>query len=713
MRFTVCVLTCLATATIPGQVVAQSLPLSPEGYAEFNRIYGATAGRKDPTAAKKDEALRTTVRLPGQATSLTLQRFTPREFARTLGTRAQIAQALTASATPASVNSLAQLAILAPTGNMQELTANDYLRFWHKVSLDATSVDHIPSATRPIVYYQQIGPHRSSRAMALVHIAMFEAANIYSGAYQSIIYGVGPDSFVQSPVAGSPSNKKIAAAIHQAAYEVLAWLYPGLIASRVVAPDPLNCRDLANAPLGEHDFNLQEYRRCAAELLDTSSADYQEGARAGHAIAQRLISLRENDGSQLAEPAFGAGETPRLNRVEGKFPAVQWSPDPVSKIQTALGAYWHYVRPFALTDAAAVRPAQPEQAVLDTLNRTDLTLTDALTSIPSLKAVYEWAAEPLYDAQGKREIPPPIRDGRSIAQFWAYDGTAGLCAPPRLYNQIVDAVMESSLMQSTPNFKPMRLRQNIQLKEAVEVARLYALVNIAMADAAIAAWEAKYHFQIARPVTVIRQAQLNSPAASFPSQWFPLGAQVSNSDGGINITPPFPAYPSGHACFGGALFGVLRQFYEPDGQFLFLSDEFNGLNKDALNYVRCGRDSNGALTDPFTSPQFCAPRPLTMTCAERENADSRLTMGVHYIFDADGGILLGNKVAREVLSKTLKPKTGAMPTGAVFSAFATDGQQDREQALLVCGDVKWPGMLNNSADPKVGFGPFNAVSVNP
>ncbi|CAL75160.1 putative Chloride peroxidase [Bradyrhizobium sp. ORS 278] len=713
MRFATHVMTCFITAAISSQAAAQSLPLSSEGYAEFNRIYAATEARKDPTVAKKDEALRTTIKVPGQANSLSLQQFTSKEFVRTLSTRAQIAQALTATSTPASVNSLAQLAILSPADHMQELTASDYLRFWHKVALDATSVDHMPSATKPIVYYQQIGPHRSSRAMALVHLAMFEAANVYAGTYQSMIYGVGPDSYVQSPVTGSPTDKKIAAAIHQAAYDVLAWLYPGLVASRVVAASSLNCRDLANARLGEFDFSLQEYRRCAAELLETASADYQEGARTGHAVAQRLISLRENDGSQLAEPAFGTGETPRFNRIDGKFPAGQWSPDPVSKIQTALGAYWHYVRPFALRDAAAVRPAELDKSVVETLRRTDLTLSDALTSIPSLKVVYEWAAEPLYDAQGKREIPETYKDGRSIAQFWAYDGTAGLCAPPRLYNQIVDAVIESSLVPSAPNVKPMKLRPGLQLKEAVDVARLYALVNVAMADAAIAAWDAKYHFQIARPVTVIRQAQLNSPAGGFPTQWFPLGAQVSNSDGGINITPPFPAYPSGHASFGGALFGVLRQFFEPDGQFLFLSDEFNGLNKDALNYVRCSKDANGKLVDQFTSPQFCSARKLTMACAERENADSRLTMGVHYIFDADSGILLGNKVAREVVSKLLKPKAGTVPSGTGFSAFAADGVQDRQQATLVCDGVTWPGKLSDAADPKVGFGPFNAVAVNP
>ncbi len=495
--------------------------------------------------------------------------------------------------------------------------------------------------------------------MALVHLAMFEAANVYSGAYDSMIYGAGLDSFIEPPVHGVPSDKKTAAAIHQAAYEVLAWLYPGLINSRIALP-PIDCKNLEDINLGIYDFNLKSYRQCAAEILGINSADYQEGARIGSSVAQRIRALREDDGSKLTEPQFGSAKTPQINPVDGKLPPAQWSPDPVSKIQTALGAYWKEVRPFALETAASLRPGPIADTVKNKLLESKLTLSDARSTIPSLDAVYEWAAEPLYDAKGNRELAEKYRDGRSIAQFWAYDGTAGLCAPPRLYNQIVDAVIESSNMPSGADFTPIQLRPGVQMTETVDLLHLYALVNIAMADAAIAAWEAKYHYQVARPVTVIRQAQLNDSSDSFPSQWFPLGAQVSNSDGGLNITPPFPAYPSGHASFGGALFGVLRQFYEPGGQFKFVSDEFNGSNKDALNYVRCGKDENGNITDRFTSKKFCQDRIMTMTCAERENADSRLTMGVHYIFDADTGIALGNQVARAVVTKVLKRKAGSL-----------------------------------------------------
>ena len=56
----------------------------------------------------------------------------------------------------------------------------------------------------------------------------------------------------------------------------------------------------------------------------------------------------------------------------------------------------------------------------------------------------------------------------------------------------------------------------------------------------------------------------------------PLGAPASNLTG-PNFTPPFPAYPSGHAGFGGALFQVMRRFYGTDNiAFTFVSDEFNG-----------------------------------------------------------------------------------------------------------------------------------------
>ena len=125
--------------------------------------------------------------------------------------------------------------------------------------------------------------------------------------------------------------------------------------------------------------------------------------------------------------------------------------------------------------------------------------------------------------------------------------------------------------------------------DVVELARLLALVNVAMADAGIAIWESKYHYEYWRPVTGIREADAGTgpsgqgdrnPATLGDPIYSPLGAPASNLNG-PNFTPPFPAYPSGHAGFGGALFQILRRFYGTDNiPFTFVSDEFNGVTQD-------------------------------------------------------------------------------------------------------------------------------------
>ena len=121
--------------------------------------------------------------------------------------------------------------------------------------------------------------------------------------------------------------------------------------------------------------------------------------------------------------------------------------------------------------------------------------------------------------------------------------------------------------------------------DLVELARLLALVNVAMADAAIAIWESKYHYELWRPVSGIREDDGN-PATLADPTFTPLGAPASNLVG-PNFTPPFPAYPSGHAGFGGALFQTLRRFYGTDDiAFTFVSDEFNGVTQDHDGNVR-------------------------------------------------------------------------------------------------------------------------------
>jgi hypothetical protein len=82
--------------------------------------------------------------------------------------------------------------------------------------------------------------------------------------------------------------------------------------------------------------------------------------------------------------------------------------------------------------------------------------------------------------------------------------------------------------------------------------------------------------------------------------WTPLGAPASNTLG-PNFTPPFPAYPSGHATFGGTLFQVMRRFFGTnDIAFTFVSDEFNGVTLDNLG--------NPRPYLPRSFPNFSVPR---------------------------------------------------------------------------------------------------------
>ena len=217
--------------------------------------------------------------------------------------------------------------------------------------------------------------------------------------------------------------------------------------------------------------------------------------------------------------------------------------------------------------------------------------------------------------------------------YWAYDGTPSLCAPPRLYNQIAMSIADQ--MGS----------------DLVDVARLLALVNVAMSDAGIASWESKYYYQFWRPVTGIREADPGTgpsgrgdgnPLTVGDPTFSPLGAPASNLQG-PNFTPPFPAYPSGHAVFGGALFQTLRNFYRTDNiPFTFTSDELNGET----------RDNQG-------NPRPLLPRTFAnLSQAEEENGQSRIYLGIHWSFDKTQGIVQGNRIANYVFANAFQKTVG-------------------------------------------------------
>jgi len=441
------------------------------------------------------------------------------------------------------------------------------VQHWNGVAIDSSGLDHTPVAKGEVrVFGEQLGPARASRAMAIVHIAVFDAVNAIAGRYRSYT-GLPPALRITS----------MEAAIAQAAHDTLSALFP----SQKAHYDEHLALDLAAI----HGWLPKEL-----------------GIELGHRAAMAILRLRAHDGSELAEPRVG------IDFMTSTDPG-KWRQDPVSKGPLALGALWDEVTPFVMTHSTQFRAPPPP----------------ALAS-----AAYALAFAETKALGGDGIVTPTQRTAEQteIGTFWAYDGTPSLCAPPRLYNQITMQIADQ--MGS----------------DVVETTRLLALVNTAMADAGIAVWESKYFYEFWRPVTGIREADATpplpgdgNPATVADPTFMPLGAPASNLTG-PNFTPPFPAYPSGHAGFGGALFQVLRRFYERDDiAFTLVSDEFNGVTLDHAGNVR-----------PLKPRQF-----QSLAQAEEENGQSRIYLGIHWSFDKREGILQGRRVGDYVFDHAFLP----------------------------------------------------------
>ncbi len=448
----------------------------------------------------------------------------------------------------------------------------DIIGRWNEIAIDASGLDHTPVPPGdPRVFGEQLGPTRASRAIAIVQIAVFDAVNAIIGGYHSYS-GIAPVHVACS----------IDAAVAQAAHDTLVELFP----SQAASFDNFLAQDLSK--------------------IKPNGMPKTRAINLGKSAAAAILALRANDGSATPDPKVGIGFI--TSNDPGK-----WRKDPISNGMLALGAFWGEVTPFALQSSDQFRAPTPP----------------ALTS-PEYTAAYDEVKA----IGGDNITTATTRNAEQtdIGLFWAYDGTPSLCAPPRLYNQIVVHIADQ---QGTSSNRE-------------QFARLLALTNVAMADAGIAIWESKYFYQYWRPVTGIRESDVgtgpsglgdgNPDTAGGPT-WTPLGAPASNLVG-PNFTPPFPAYPSGHGGFGGALFETLKHFYGTDNiAFTIVSDELNGVTKDHNHNVR-----------PLVPRSFSS-----FSQAMEENGQSRIYLGIHWAFDKTEAIAQGVNVGDYVFAHAFTP----------------------------------------------------------
>ncbi len=396
----------------------------------------------------------------------------------------------------------------------------------------------------------------------------------------------------------------------------------------VQAPNSTNASDVAAIAKAGHDTLVAMYphqqafidAKLATTLARVPNGTFEtRGINVGTYVASQILAARTNDGSQIAG-VYTEDGLPGHHQV-----------DPLNPGQPYLTPAWGGVTTFGIpsTDAIPVR------------------------AVPSLNTMEYTEAYVQAKMLGEELSTERTTDQTEIGIYWGYDVARGLGDPPRLYNQIAQVIAKQEHNTVAQN------------------ARMFALINIGMADAGIVSWGVKYRDDFWRPIVAIRRGDADGNDNTVgDATWSPLGAPKSNPAPGedINFTPPFPAYVSGHATFGGAAFKTMQDFYQTDDisfsiPFTFISDELNGLTTDIHELIP------DLVLDHVRGME---PRHFdTFSQAAAENAASRIFLGIHYRFDATEGVSAGNRIADYNFDNVMRLRSGRGPTHVASADFVS------------------------------------------
>jgi hypothetical protein len=304
--------------------------------------------------------------------------------------------------------------------------------------------------------------------------------------------------------------------------------------------------------------------RCWADM--PKGAECDPGAALGRFVAERMLEARCNDGSD------------NVGQYTYKTAAGSWRPT-APLFKEPLLPEWGYVKPFAIKKGTQHRPAGP----------------------PALTSLQFGAAFNEVKRLGGKQSQLRTDEQTQIAYFW--EDNVGTVTPPGHWNRIAQAIAQD--------------RGNT----LAENARVFAHLNISLADAGVLCWVIKFTFDFWRPITAIREM-------GGDEKWTPLLE-----------TPPFPAYVSGHSTFSGAAAASLAQSFGADKiRFTTTSDGLPG------------------VTRTFTS----------LWAAAEEAGMSRIYGGIHWQFDNVDGLKVGRTLGEYVSKNTLQPRPRNVERRALY-----------------------------------------------
>jgi hypothetical protein len=365
----------------------------------------------------------------------------------------------------------------------------------------------------------RLGPPPAYRVMAIVHTAVYEAANAITKRY--------PASGLQLDAAPGAS---VAAAVAAANHATLAKLVPSQQATLDSA-----------------------YQTALAMIADDSAKS--AGIAVGEKAAAAILALCANDGA-------ATGETYRPHTTAGVY------------VPTVIPAVpqWPQRKPWLLASPAQFRPGPPPPLTSEVWTR-DYNEIKALGSKNSTRRTAEQT---------------------EIARFWE-------ATLPPIYHGLVRAVA------TMPG------------REATQNARLFAAVTQSMDDALIAVLDAKYHYNFWRPITAIRNGDIDgNDATERDPSWTPF----------ID-TPMHPEYPCAH-CIVSATVGTVLQ-------------------------AEIGTSPVPTLTTTSYMAKDVARSWTTIDAFMQEVANARIYDGVHYRHSTEVGTAMGKQVGALAAAKYLRP----------------------------------------------------------
>ena len=292
-----------------------------------------------------------------------------------------------------------------------------------------------------------------------------------------------------------------------------------------------------------------------------AGAAKQQGIAVGHLAAELILAARTNDGSSVMPPTLPAGTLPGAYR-----------PTP-PKFAKAVFTQWPNVTPFVLQAGDQFRPAAPP----------DLSTAAYAQAINEVKSL------------GQKTSKSRTADQTVIAKFWP--GPIWIT-----WNEIAE---KAALAHHT---------------DLGRTARLFALLNLSLADTTIAFYDAKYHYLVWRPITAILEGdKAAKPPIAGDTTWTPL-----------LVTAADPSYPGAHSAISAAGAAVLSSFFGDHDRIQVTSDVLPGVVRSFDGY----------------------------TAAATEAGLSRIYGGVHTRIDHLAGLRLGQDVAGFVLATAGTPGFG-------------------------------------------------------